>query len=772
MYDLHRLGWKSFQDLCVTIAREILGQTVESFLDSNDGGRDGAFIGTWAQKGQEDLTGRFVIQCKFTSDPRRTLRPSDISDEVEKVQRLVRQGLCDSYVLMTNRGLTGAADQEIEAQLSSAGVSHVRIFGSSWIDAQIRANSRLRMFVPRLYGLGDLSQIMDDRAYVQSRAVLDSMRDDLAKVVITDAYRRAVKAIDEHGFVLIIGEPASGKSTIASLLAMGALDQWGASLLMPRNPSEFAQRWNPDEPTQLFWIDDAFGMTQYEDALVRDWNRTLPRVRAMLKNGAKIVMTSRDYIYNMARDELKRDTFPLLHEAQVVIDVQELSLEEKRQILYNHIKLGSQRRAFRSKIKPHLETAANRPRFIPEVARRLADPYYTTNLRIDGRGVIEFVDKPEAFLQDTIEKFDADSRSALALIFMRSGRLESPIDLRRSERRALERLGGTLDGCIRALNALRGSFVRLSHSEGNPVWEFQHPTISDAYGSLLARNPEHVEIFVEGMSVKRLVSQATCGNMEVRGAVVIPKTSFPVVTKELQDAYALWMRGALQTPGALPRSRIDSFLARRCSDDFLSMYIESDSLLLERISEPELSYGATSGLELANRLHGAGLLPEPYRRRVVRTVGRHALEELGATVVANDAIEAMFTPEEFEALLEAVRQQVLPSLSEICSDWLWDADQGQTPEDDVFPLLEFLVALESQFADDPSVARDVAWQVQAVWEWVAEHEPEDDDEAEDRKLATEPAPHPPQADRSIFDDIDADEEVDTVPQVPLRSNVN
>ena len=130
---------------------------------------------------------------------------------------------------------------------------------------------------------------------------------------------------------------------------------------MPDSPHEFSERWNPDEPTQLFWIDDAFGITQYEDDLVRDWNRTLSRLPAMLKNGATIVMTSRDYIYKMARDELKRDTFPLLHEAQVVIDVQELNIDEKRQILYNHIKLGSQPRGFRSKIKPHLETAANRP---------------------------------------------------------------------------------------------------------------------------------------------------------------------------------------------------------------------------------------------------------------------------------------------------------------------------------------------------------------------------------------------------------------------------
>ena len=67
MYDLRNLGWNSFQQLCLTITREILGQTVESFLDSCDGGRDGAFTGTWSATGREHLSGPFVIQCKFTS---------------------------------------------------------------------------------------------------------------------------------------------------------------------------------------------------------------------------------------------------------------------------------------------------------------------------------------------------------------------------------------------------------------------------------------------------------------------------------------------------------------------------------------------------------------------------------------------------------------------------------------------------------------------------------------------------------------------------------
>ena len=38
----------------------------ESLLDPHDGGRDGVFAGIWRASGDEDLTGPFVVQCKFT----------------------------------------------------------------------------------------------------------------------------------------------------------------------------------------------------------------------------------------------------------------------------------------------------------------------------------------------------------------------------------------------------------------------------------------------------------------------------------------------------------------------------------------------------------------------------------------------------------------------------------------------------------------------------------------------------------------------------------
>jgi Restriction endonuclease len=91
MYDLHNLGWSSFQQLCLTITREILGQTVESFLDSADGGRDGAFTGTWKPVGLEDLEGAFVVQCKHTSRANYTLKKTDLKDEVKRQRGLLRK---------------------------------------------------------------------------------------------------------------------------------------------------------------------------------------------------------------------------------------------------------------------------------------------------------------------------------------------------------------------------------------------------------------------------------------------------------------------------------------------------------------------------------------------------------------------------------------------------------------------------------------------------------------------------------------------------------
>lgn len=753
MYNLHRLGWNSFQQLCLTIAREVLGQTVQSFLDSNDAGRDGAFAGSWAPAPGQHLRGKFVIQCKFSSKAGYLLTRSDITDEVPKVRKLVASGLCDVYVLMTNAGVSAKQEAQISSELIDAGAKHVLIYGSTWIEDQIKENTRLRMLVPRVYGLGDLSQILDERAYAQARAVLESLREDLSKVVITDSYRKAVKALDEHGFVLLIGEPAAGKTTIASMLAMAAADKWKSSVLKLADPAKVVERWNVDEPSQFFWIDDAFGVTQYESPLVHGWNHCLAQVKTMLRQGAKIVMTSRDYIYKRARHDLKESAFPLLSESQVVIDVHDLSDLEKQQILYNHLKLGKQSATFRSAIKPHLEYVAAHPRFIPETARRVADPLFTIDLYVSEYHLGQFVEKREQLLLEVIQGLDSNSKAALGLIYMRKDHLDSPITLQGSEPQALERLGSTLGECITALGALNGSLVTHMQLDDQPVWRFKHPTIGDAYAATLAFSPDLLGIFLSGSSTENLTSQVTCGNVGVEKAVVVPKSLFPMMIERLREfsASRQYKVEWLSSWGA--RRTLYQFLASRCSKEFLALYLEEDLDILKRISEPGSGLGFSPEIDLAVRLHGFGLLPEDSRKKFVVRVSNFAIEGEDVLALGHDGIRSIFTGSEFDELVETVRTDLLPKLADKRMSVQSNHDSSAPPDEHMQDILEVFSTLTKRFSDDADAAIIIQRETDLANEWIAGTEPAEPKVSPRVLGALEPA-EKKLGTRSIFDDID------------------
>ena len=753
MYELHRLGWNSFQQLCQSICREVLGQTVESFLDSNDAGKDGAFTGIWTPAPGEFYAGRFVIQCKFTTDAGHNLKPSDIKDEIEKVRKLVVAGQCDVYVLMTNAGVSGVQATKVKTLLAQAGVKHVLIFGSTWINQQVKEKKNLRMHVPRMYGLGDLSQILDERAYAQARAVLESMREDLSKVVITASYGKAVEALNKHGFVMLIGEPAAGKTTIASMLAMTAADKWGSSVLKLNDPAKVEERWNPEESSQFFWVDDAFGIMQYESSLAHSWNHILPQVRTMLRQGAKIVMTSRDYIYMRARRDLKEGAFPLFNESQVVIDVHDLSIQEKQQILYNHLKLGSQPSEFRTQIKPHLPLVAAHPRFIPEIARRLADPTFTKRLYLTGYHLSEFVQKREQLLQEVLDGLDKDSMAALALIYMKKDHLDSPISLQETEEDALSRLGSNLGKCITALESLNGSLVLRQEADGESVWRFKHPTIGDAFASALARSPDLLGIFLIGSATENLIEQVTCGNVGIERAVMVPKSLYPQMIARLAEftASEKYKSQHLAIWGA--KWSLHSFLTRRCSREFLALYLQTNPELIDRACRPDLRLSSSSEVGVAMRLYEFGLLPEVSRKMFVQAVSAYAIRGEDMYALDDKDIRSVFTDAEFNELIANVRADLLPKLGGV-REKEQEGFAADEPADDYMEhMLEGFKTLKKMFRTDPEAVQIIEHEIDLAKDWIIENDRERPDKTP-RSLDTAEIMDKPHGTRSIFEDVD------------------
>lgn len=758
-FDLHTLGWQSFQDLCLAVARTVLGQTVTAFLDPHDGGRDGAFTGTWTTQKGEDLSGQYVLQCKFTGKPAYNLKLSDVSDEIDKAERLASQGRCDSYILLTNAHFTGNLELALREALKQVGVQHPLILGADWLRQQIQADSGLRALVPRVYGLGDLSQILDSRANDQTRAILDTMRDELETVVVTGAYQDAVAALDQCSFVLLVGSPATGKTTIATQLTMAALDLWEAQTYKLDGPDDLRAHWNPHESHQFFWIDDAFGVTQYDAALVSAWNRCLPMVRSMIKRGSRLVLTSRDYIHARALLELKSRELPALNQAKVVVDVQALTLREKEQILYNHVKLGNQPAIFRHRIREYLPAIASNAAFAPETARRLGSSLFTEGLSLSGKSLERFVEKPQDFLEDTIAELDDDSKAALVLLFMQGGSLDGFLNVPQSSLHALNRLGSDIGGCVAALRAMEGSFVRMNQEATGIEWRFRHPTMSDAVAGYLARRKDLVDILVDGSAPEKLLTQVTCGDVDVENAVVVPHNLFAKVADKLDQALGYSIPSGSVESGHVQDRIATRFLASRSSPDFLSFYTSRRPDLTRALDINYEHLATDPGARLIARMYEYGFLDERQRSDVVSGLVLKAIDEqycweMDVAALRDGPIAEIISGPELLGLEKALAEEVIPSIDTEREAWEWSYD-GEAADEYMEALQSYCHSAKQFFRDRPDVVSEVETQEMLIESWVDEHLQENpfDDWKADLEREEEVSGD---GQRNIFDDIDDD----------------
>ncbi len=745
-YELHSLGWKAFQNLCVTVASEVWGQTVQSFSDSHDGGRDGAFHGIWEPKSGESFDGSFTAQCKFTAKTGKQLRLSDLKDEIVKARRLAARGLADNYILFTNARLTGVNDENIRTSFETIpGIKHFAVYGCDRISQFIRESSRLRMLVPRVYGLGDLSQILDARAYTQAQEILSALGDDLAKFVITDAYRKSAKALVEHGFVLLLGEPACGKSTIAAALAVGALDVWDCSTVKVRDADDFVKHSNPHEPKQFFWVDDVFGATQIDWSSAAAWNRVFPHIHAAIRRGAKVLFTSRDYIYRSARDHLKESALPVIKESQVVINVQNLTEQEREQILYNHIRKGTQPKKFKSLIKPLLPCVVDHQQFSPEIARRLGNPMFTKRLTVSKGGLEDFVAHPRDLLLEIIRTLDIESRSALALVFMRAGMLPSPIEITTNEQRAITLLGGSIGGVRAALNALNGSLLIQPFENGSYTWRYKHPTIRDAFAALVAEDRELMDIYLTGAPLDKLFSEVSCGDVGIEGVkVIVPLDRYDDVMTRIES---------FDTTKWHNKFSLHRFLSYRCNQKFLERFIARCPQFI-----PSLRVGgylsAGSDVDVIVRLHKFALLPEVERLRAVTAILKLAIDVPDSGFLRAE-IRGLMTHEELANICEQVQTTLLPNLHVQIDQWRDNYNGKDDPEDHFSELKSALQDYLREFEENEHATKQIDAALAEIDQVIEElrselpQEPEEDGfYGHSTQVGAEDSA------RSVFDDVD------------------
>lgn len=745
-YELHSLGWKAFQNLCSTIVSEIWGQTVQTFFDSQDGGRDGAFNGHWENREGELYTGTFTVQCKHTTKNDSIIKLSSLASELEKAKRLAQKGLADNYFLFSNSKLTGINDEAIRLEFEKIpGIQKCVIFGGEKISQIIRESKRLRMLVPRVYGLGDLSQILDERAQDQAREILSSLGSDLNKFIITDAYRQSAKALVEHGFVLLLGEPMCGKSTIAAALSMGALDEWGCSTIKIRDADDFVKHFNPNEK-QLFWVDDAFGPTQIDFGSAINWSKTFPHVNAAIHKGAKVIFTSRDYVYRSAKRYLKESALPVMKESQVVIHVENLSKEEREQILYNHIRLGNQDLTYKKNIKPFLTEVASNEKFSPEIARRLGNSFFTKELSISSFELNNFIQKPLDMLLEIIGTMDDANRSALALVFIKGGNLPSPLSTTVEEEQAISRIGGTLGDAIKGLESLNGSLLINSIKEGCYSWHFKHPTIRDAFAAIVASSPDLMDIYLTGAPLEKLFLEISCGDIGLKGvSVIAPATQYHIVISKMRT---------FDTSKWFNRSSLHRFLSNRCDKQFLVEFLKMFPDFISKLYVGSYLY-ASSDVDILVCLHKFGLLPDADRLIAVKEIKELAVRTPDSGFMRDD-IKTLMSSSELSDILHAVKSDLLPNLENIVHEWKVNYNGEDEPDAYFYELKSALDDYKSEFGECEESVQLIDYALEQLDEAISDLTDEYHPSSIDNNWRTDDISKATDiSSRSIFDDVDS-----------------
>jgi hypothetical protein len=687
---LHTLGWKAFQDLCAQVCEDILNIPIEIYREAQDGGQDAVFV---TKSGLGIPSKNATVQCKYSSHFSRTLKASDLRAEVEHIQDLKAKGHADTYVFMTSMSVSAPVALQIKLELRSLGVLHPHVLGKEFLVRVIRSSTRLRALVPRIYGLGDLSMILDERKAAQTKALLGHILPTLKSYVPTAPHVKAVKALATHKIVLLVGDPATGKSTIGAVLATIAADDPNHRSYKSDGPVGALDNWNPNEGGGFYWIDDAFGPNQMREDYVDNWISIMPMVQAATAAGNRFVLTSRRHIYEAARHKLGTRNHPLFLSGRAVVDVGDLTVEERRQILYNHIKAGSQPSSWKQAVSGELEVIANEPLLTPEIARQLGDPNYTSNIKWPTRQALQqFVRNNKEYLLQTIRELSKSHRAALTLVFIHGGQM--PIGAPKPEMQELVVRHYNVDRetLAASLMQLKDSFIVEKADSGRQFWSFKHPTLADALAATLGEADGMRELYLRGVTAKTILSDVICENVDpIPDAIIVPSTLDGLLLERLLE---------VEDDVVRLNGLLFSFLARRASDTLFRAFAEKTPSVFKRVANGPYYSAFHSKVQLYARAHRLGMLAAERRAEMVQILEADVFGNLDTSILNEADILALFPPKKLITLSRRVRTELLPAIEVKIDEIIEGADLDIEPADNFEEISSNLSDLEIFFGDD------------------------------------------------------------------------
>lgn len=301
----------------------------KTFRDGKDQGIDFAF--------EQDYLTKIIGQVKHYYRSGYNLLYKELQEkEVSNIIKLRPK----KYIVVTSVDLTRKQTQDIK-QLFRPYTNSINIYGKKDLNRLIDTypailENHFKLWFSSSVVLKKLlyySQIGRSGEFIEHR-----FKNKLRLYVKTNQLDEAQQALKKNKFIIITGEPGSGKTALAELILYEHIKDNYELTYIANDLADIEKQIKPDDSKQIFYFDDFLGHTEKEMSKAKASEAYLLNILQRISWGVnkKLVLTTRTFILNAAIEESERLHRLRLHARESTVDLNTYKPELREQLVRNH----------------------------------------------------------------------------------------------------------------------------------------------------------------------------------------------------------------------------------------------------------------------------------------------------------------------------------------------------------------------------------------------------------------------------------------------------
>ncbi|WP_176569473.1 restriction endonuclease [Bacillus toyonensis] len=413
MYDFTNLSDVEFEKLCADILSRKLSVNLRYFAPGRDGGIDLV----------DDVVNKnIVVQVKHYAKSNFNSLLTSLKKEVNKVEKLKPI----QYYICVSQQLTASNINEIyelfKGYMKDSSNIITRDVLVDFLDEDsnqdiLRKNFKLWLLSDKL-----LKDIFNNQVFIDSEVLLDDINEEFKYFIQTKVFNEALEMLKKHRLLMLYGAPGVGKSINSKMLAAafvkeGYIIRYTTDGQVSNIKNAISE--NPDVK-EVVLLDDCLGQYYFKLKEGQD-QEIISLIKYINQYENKVlILNTRVTILNEAkrsrlefRRYLDKGKVPLK-----TIDMENISLEEKAEIFYNHLLKNKIPKAYYNalRVDRKYRNIINHKNYNPRIIEFVTEEYRYS--KIDPQGYYKYILKNLNFPNDVWADEFEERLEELDRIFM------------------------------------------------------------------------------------------------------------------------------------------------------------------------------------------------------------------------------------------------------------------------------------------------------------------------------------------------------------------